>query len=274
MTLEGLIARLARHAMVDGVLLIGSTATSALTPTSDFDLVLVLTELPVPMNMVTTWVAGRFTEVQVTTTAALARIVDRAETWSSASEEGAVLFWLQTGRVVYDRTGNLGRAQVAARQAPSPAPTAGEAYGAWRHIGYSVVHMRRYLASAEPTSQIAVDLRLLYGLSDVMVGYFTVRRIPWRGEKAAIRFWQEHDPDFLSRLQACLAETDRRSKVACYEEVARRALAPMGDAWEVGTTTVAPGAGYGTGEPPPAGTIEDALGFWRQLTGEAVDHTG
>ena len=150
---------------------------------------------------------------------------------------------------------------------PPPAPTAREAYDTWRHIGYAVVHMNRYFASPDPVSQIAVDLRLLYGLSDLMVGYFTVRRVPWRGEKAAIRYWREHDVDFLDRFRACLAERDRASKVACYEELAHRALAPMGGPWLAGTTTVAPGGGYGTGEAPPAGTVEDALGFWRELIG-------
>lgn len=270
-TLDELVGRLARHDAVDGVLLLGSTGTAAMTPTSDYDLLVVLTELPAPLRMVTTWVGGRLTEVYATTAAALDRVVARSAAWSSASEEGTVLFWLQTGRVAYDRAGRLGHVRDQARRAPPPASHERAAYDAWQHLGYDVAQMGRYLASADPVAQIAVDLRLLYGLSDVMVAYFTVRGIPWRGEKAAIRYWQDQDSAFLDRFRACLAEPDRGAKVACYGELVHRALAPMGGPWPVGTTTVAPGAGYGTGEAPPTGTVEGALGFWRDLVG---DRTG
>jgi hypothetical protein len=269
-TLDELIARLARNDAVDGILLMGSTGTAALTPTSDYDLLVVLTDLPAPLRMVTTWVGERLTEVYCTTTAALDRVVAEPTTWSGNSEQGGVLSWLMNGRIAFDRFGLLRRSQEAVRQAPPPVPNEREAYEAWRHIGYSVVQMRRYLAATDPASLIAVDLRLLYGLFEVVLAYFAVRGVPWRGEKEAIRYWQERDPAYLGHLRACLAETDRGRKTACYEELAWRALDPVGGLWAAGTTTVAPGAGYGTGEPPPAGTVEDALGFWRELSGDGT----
>ena len=267
-TLDELVARLARHDAVAGVLLMGSTGTAALTPTSDYDLLVVLTDLPAPLRMVTTWVGDRLTEVYCTTTAALDRIVAEPSAWSGNSEEAIVFSWLTTGRVVYDRVGRLRQTQAAAQHAPPPVPHEREAYEAWRHIGYSVVQMRRYLAASDAASRIAVDLRLLYGLFEVVLAYFAVRGVPWRGEKEAIRYWEEHDPAYLGDFRACLAESDQGRKAAWYVELARRALDPVGGLWEPGTTTVASGAGYGSGVTPPAGTVEDALGFWRELSGD------
>lgn len=103
---------------------------------------------------------------------------------------------------------------------------------------------------------------------EVVAHYFTVRGLPWRGEKPAIRHLAAHDPGFLDRLRRCLAEPDRR-KVHHYEELARLALAPVGGLWPVGTTVVAPGAGWGAGPgASPGGTAADALAFWDSLLGE------
>ncbi|MDP9369911.1 MAG: nucleotidyltransferase domain-containing protein [Chloroflexota bacterium] len=46
MTLDEVLRRLAQHEFVDGILLLGSTRTGDLTPTSDYDLLLVLVDLP------------------------------------------------------------------------------------------------------------------------------------------------------------------------------------------------------------------------------------
>jgi hypothetical protein len=177
---------------------------------------------------------------------------------------------LRTGRIAFDRAGRLGWAQEAARQGRPPAlPGEREIYDTWRTIGYNAAQLRRYLASDDPVAQHAVDLRLLYSLMDVVTGYFTVRRLPWRGEKAALRYLEVHDPDYLDQLRRCLAERDRERKARQYEELARLALAPVGGLWEAGTTVVAPGAGYGAGgEAPPAGSAEDALALWQQLAAE------
>ena len=272
MTLDAVIARLAAHDVVDGILLMGSTASGALTPTSDYDLLLVLDEPPAPLRMVNTWVDGRLTEVYCTTVRALERIVADPASWPDAGEEGIVVTWLRSGRIAHDRAGRLGRARETARAAPPPTlPGEREIYGAWGKIGFNVAQMRRYLASDDPVAREAVDLRLLYSLAEVVVHYFTVRRLPWRGEKPALHYLAAHDPSFLDHLRQCLAETDRRRKVERYEELARRTLAPVGGVWEAGTTMVAPGAGYGAGTETEAGSAEEALAFWQRLVTPGTD---
>lgn len=268
--LTAVLGRLAAHPDVDGILLMGSTGTAALTPASDYDLLLVLAALPVPLRLVTTWVDGRLTEAYCTTTAALERIVAAPAPWPDASEEGVVLTWLQAGRIAHDRAGRLAGAQAAARHLPPPVPAGNrEVYRAWRKIGYNVAQLTRYLASDDPLAPLVVETRLLYSLFEVLFHYFTVRRLPWRGEKQALRHLADHDPAYVSLLRQCLAEPDRRRKVDQYAELARRTLAPVGGPWEPGTTVVDLGPGYGaSADAAPAGTPAEALAFWRRLLAE------
>ena len=272
MTLEAVIARLAAHDAVDGILLMGSTGTGNLTPASDYDLLLVLTGLPVPMRMVNTWVDGRLTEVYCTTVRAIEQIVAAPAAWSDLSEEGGIVNWLRTGRIAHDRVGRLVRAQAAARAAPPPAlPTERELYAAWLKASYNVLQTRRKLPSDDRAYQMAVDYRLLvYGLGELWPSYFFARRLPWRGEVQAIRYLTIHDQDYLDRFWQCAAETDRERKLELYEELVRLTFVPVGEPWAAGTTAISLGPGFGdSAEPEPPGTVEESLAFWQGLLGEA-----
>ncbi len=271
MTLDEVLRRLAQHKLVDGVLLLGSTGTDSLTPTSDYDLLLVLADLPDAPRLVTTWVEGRLTGVYCTTVSAIERVAVSPASWRNGSEEATLLTWLQEGRLVSDRTGRIAMAQDRARGARLALPAERDIEEAWREIGYNVAQLQRYLGSDDPTTQIAVDLRLLYSLFEVAARYFMVRRLPWRGEKAAVRYWSTQDPEYLDVLRRCLAEPDRRRKASLYEDLARRTLAPVGGLWEAGTTVVAPGGPWGAGlETRPIGTTAEVLALWDHLTGDGV----
>jgi predicted nucleotidyltransferase len=69
MTLEQVIARLSHHLAVDGLLTIGSTGRDTLTPTSDYDLVVVLADPPLPLGVGITSIDHRLTDVLFVTTA-------------------------------------------------------------------------------------------------------------------------------------------------------------------------------------------------------------
>jgi len=271
LTLDAFVAALRTRAAVDGILLMGTTATGALTAASDYDMLLILADDPAVPRMVLTWVNGHFTEIYCTPVTALARLTVAPETWPDSSDEGATIRWLRDGRIVYDREGRLAAAQAVARATP-PGPIAlpTGAYWAWGGLSYNVAQAKRYLASDDPIYREVVDFRLLYGLYDVVRAYFTVRDLPWRSEKDAIKYWMAHDPAYLAAFRVCLAETDRTRKVAGYEELAQRTLAPIGVLWERGTTIVGAGAGWGAGPDtlavPIAPAIAAAEAYWQALT--------
>src|SRR5688572_5673411 len=151
--LDDLIARLVAQPSVEGILLLGSTATGTLTPASDYDLLLVFDELPAPFRVVTTWVEGRLTEVYCTTIDAVRRVVETATEIPASSEAGAIVVWLRSGRIVHDRRGELLNAQAATRTRVRLTPaTDDEVYETWQKAGYNVAQMKRYLAAGDPAS--------------------------------------------------------------------------------------------------------------------------
>lgn len=268
-SLDEFVRRLSSSPLMEGIVLIGSTGTAELGPHSDYDLLLVLAELPAPLRMVHTWVDNRLTEVYVTTATGILNVVSAAS-FDDASEAGLTLHWLRDGRIAWDRAGLLEEARERALAAPDPAlPGEHERQEAWRKIGYNLAQMKRYLAAGE---DLVVDMRLLYSVSEVTVAYFTVRQLPWRGEKAAIAHWTEHDPAFLRLLQACLAETDRTAKVALYEVLAEAALKPIGVPWRFGETIISVGPGWGTQQGDIAGSAEDTLSLWQRIAGAGAGH--
>lgn len=262
LTLDQAIARLARRKAVDGIVIIGSAGRNALTPTSDYDLLVVLADMPVPLHVALTRIDRRLTDVIFISVADVDRLLTgEAQTVSAASEEGKLVWWLQTGRIAFDRSGRLRRAQAWTQSGPRfHMASEGELYSAWFGINYDVIQTKRMLASADPAYLMMVDLRLLFSLHDLWLDYFRVRKLLYPG-KQAILYLADHDPHYLELFRQCLAEITRERKVQLYEQLARLTIAPVGDLWEEGRTAVQLKPGV---EWRPE-MVEDALAFWEGL---------
>lgn len=266
--LDDVLGRISAHPLVDGILLVGSTGSEALAPDSDYDLLVVLSGLPAPLRIVNTWVDHRLTEAYITTTAAIERILNTSMPLPDGSEEAGILRWLREGHIAHDRRGILHTACEKAPTLQEPAlPGDREIHEAWRKIGYNLAQMRRYLAAGDDISRLTVDMRLLYSVDEVKMHYFTVRKLAWRGEKAAIRYWSEHDPDFLALLRDYFGAADQHARVDLYASLAESALAPVGQPWQFGETIVSVGAGWGTGGEAIVGTEAEALALWEDIAG-------
>ena len=273
LALDDLIARLAAHAAVDGVVVMGSAGDRAFNPTSDYDLYVVLSFMPQPLFMLLTTVDQRLTEVYFTTVEALDRMMVLQEPTIGDFGQALATQWLQDGRVAFDRAGRLGQLRRKVQTdwwrelARANETSMADVYAYWWKINYNLRQTRRILMSHDPVYLMTVDVRLLYSLPEVFVGYARARQMPWRGEKELIRHLMRHDQPFLELFQQCIAETDRKRKVALYEQAAAMALAPVGGLWasdatavKIETDTIAPEM------------IEQALGFWQSLLDTQSKH--
>jgi hypothetical protein len=267
LTLETAVSRLAASPTVDGVLLTGSTANLGLTMTSDYDLLIVLDD-PLPLHVGIGRLEGRLADLAFTSTDLLDRLVTAPAQAAGQPLAWPIVRWLTNGTIVFDRDGRLARAQAAAQAGALDLPLDEHAiYSVWFRANYNLRHARRLLASEDATVRLALDLRLLYSLYDLVPAYFIVRGLPWMGEKAAVRHWQAHDLDFLRLLEEALASGDRRQKVALYEELAARALEPAGGVWPPDAT----GLEFRPGAPFRPALVADGLALWARLIGEE-DH--
>jgi hypothetical protein len=233
--------RLRRSQQVEGVLAIGSRGQPGWNPASDYDLVVVRPQAAAWFVGVTR-IEGRFTDLIFVGVAALERVLALDAPVEGGHELAPIIRWLGQGRIEHSRGDLLPRAQAHARRREWIAPAADQpAFSAWFAINYNLAQARRMLGSADPLYRAAVAIRMaVYGPADLWFGYFSVRRLAWAGDKAAVHHLQIHDPAFLAAFERFIAESDPGAKFARYEDAARLAAAPLGGLWATDATVIEP----------------------------------
>jgi len=268
LTFDEALARLTASKIVDGIALFGSRVATANDMVSDYDLLLLVTHLPVRIFQMLTHIHGRMADVVFVETEMADRLLETPNAVQTNSFEGLFLLKMHAAYIVYDASGRLNRVQQWVKHdkpfgdwlLPSPYP---DLYAAWFWQNHGLYHLKRMVQSNDPLYQTAVDMMLLSCLSGVCRAYYCVRQLPWQGEKAAIRYLQSHDPDYLALLRECLATVDRMHKLDLYEQLVSYSLAPAGPVWKPGITAV-----YLADPTQHATHTEAALTFWENLFAE------
>jgi hypothetical protein len=247
---------------VDGVLVIGSASEDKLTLASDYDLVVVLTDIPKALEPCgVTYIDGRLTDLIFVATEQLEEIFELEEAIDGEDWLGRIIRWLETGDIVFDRSKRLERIQrkVQGRCWIKPLNKSGR--DDWREINYNLAQSKRLLKSDDPVYLVTADLRLaLYGASDLLFNYFNIRNIEWEGEKTAVRHLMAHDPSYLDLLRQFISEEERERKFELYEELAALTVAPVGEIWLEGVTVL------GLNEQNNSHKdMEKALNLWEEL---------
>lgn len=256
--LDGLVARLRRRRAVAGLVVWASGAEGSQKPDSDLDLLLVLRTPELPFTFVTTWLGETLTELQVVSLLDLHAVGAGTEPATGWGPD--LIIEALRGQILLDPMGAVATAARLVNARELSAPTAMEAFENWRHAQYNVRQTRRYLASSDPDARLAVEARLLYSFHFLLIHYFTVRRLRWRGDKEALRYWRQHEPALLADWRAALAEPDLDRKVARYEACFDRVYGPLGGPAPLDLDLVQPGSTL-TGDDAP----ERAFQAWNDL---------
>ena len=161
-----------------------------------------------------------------------------------------------------DRSGSLKLLRNALKRSESsPKLTEGESVSRSNHAIYNLAQTQRMCDSPDPAYEQAVDLRMLYQLSDLMVDYFNLRGLAWRGEKEAVRYWQTSDAGYFDLFMRCYWERNRVERLRLYAELVNATIEPVGFSWDAG------GPNFVL-SPPTDMTWENlqtARHFWRSL---------
>lgn len=231
--LDCVMTRLAACEQVEGVLAVGSLANHTLTPTSDYDLVIVLCGVEWTWYVGVTEVGGRFTDLLFVSTDALRQIQEQVSPFPDVCELAAVIRWFECGKILFDRNGRLAGTQQHVGHHNLVPPISDEAvYGAWFATNYNLAVASRLCLSPDPHIQAVADIRMaVYGHSDLWFNYFTIRRISWSGDKAAVQYLSENDPGYLELYQSLVKTADRVAKLECYRRAAAHVAAPLGGLW-------------------------------------------
>lgn len=232
-TLDEVVQQLATQRDVAGAAIGGSAKDTPLTDASDIDLLIVVGEEWSNLRVGVTWIDGRLGDLLFATTGEIDTIASADPPVPPDTWVGRIASFVADARIVIDYGGRLATAQRAARQWPETAlaPRGSDAYRAWHKINYDRQHNRRMLRADDLDYATALDIRLLYGLADVITGYFSIRNLSWEGEKAAVQYLREHDPGFLELFSKYTAERNRITKFALYERLCEAATLPVGGVW-------------------------------------------
>ncbi|MCU0522959.1 MAG: hypothetical protein MUF84_20015 [Anaerolineae bacterium] len=255
LSLIEVVARLSANPRVKGVLQIGSLAEDTLTSASDYDLVIIhqLDSDPLPPWYVgITQIDRRLTDLIFVAATEVARLISLVTPVAPSDALAPIIRWVQHGTIAHDRTGLLQRAKqhLAARCWVEPIDSEA-AHATWFSVNYNLAQTRRMIEADDPLYQATAEIRMVvYGYADVWHGYFTLRKLPWQGDKAAVTYLAEHDTAFLDAYRQFLAETSAGARLLAYQRAAAIATSVWGGLWPPDTTAM---------------NIKGALATWQTL---------
>jgi len=253
--LEKTIVQISKSESVMGIMQIGSLCRKQVSSQSDYDLVIIFDEAAKSWYVGVTFIENRLTDLIFVKSSEIERVLALDTPVAQNDELAPIIRWVRDGEIIYARSKSLQHTQEKTRTQALIEPIDDEAaYSAWFRINYNLAHLRRMLTSNDSVYKQAVNIRIaVYGHSDIWFGYFMIRRIEFLGDKAAIRYLCEHDPEFLSSYQQFInGKSSVDEKFAAYERVASMATAPMGTLWPEISTVM---------------NLENTLEIWQRLLG-------
>lgn len=256
-SLAALVDKLSTSPRVKGVFLTGTTATR-LTPSSDIDLVVVLDKNNEEIKSVYTIIEERFSDVFFFDTEFLRQLQGKTEVSANAFD-GMFVEWLGKGKIVYDPEGILTTLQVNIHAAP-PAQMVDETEkrDLWIKVNYNAIANARYYRSQDEIYHKALELRLLYSVIELITAYFSFRDLPWRGEKAAIRYLEQKDQAFLHLFESYSKSSSLEERMRWYTALFQATCVGEYQPWEEDfVVALSHRKGYD----------EDLEKFWNELVG-------
>ncbi len=232
LSLNDTIEYLTQSALVDGIAEFGSRASQDVSAASDYDLLILLTSLPMRVFQLLTTIDGRLADIVLVET-------ETADSLLATGERPTALFEalfarkMQTARIHYDRSGRLHRLQQLVTS-----PT-------WDN---------------DPVHRLAVDMLLAACLAGTWRSYFDVRALPWDGEKAALRYWMAHDIGYYQTVQRCLGAGDAQERLVAYRALVQQTIEPIGSILRLGETAVVLAQGAAEWE-----DVDAILRYWNSL---------
>ena len=269
MTLDDVIQRLRHRDEIDGLMIVGSAARNEVGPTSDYDLFILMSTMPVPIEMGQTYVDGRITDLKFLMVEEMDKLIAAEEPINPYTGNGRAFLRMGDGRIELDRSGRLERAQQKVLAGvPLRLFTEQEKYSRWYWMNGFLRLTQRLVVSDDPLVTQAAELMLMGQLDFLMTDYFNFRDLLFKGEKEAIKYWSSQDPSFLRSFMECLREPDPSRKLALYEELTAIAAAPVGDIWKQRHTVMSIRLDPESESDIGADT-ERALDFWDRLVEES-----
>ncbi|MFN8494304.1 MAG: hypothetical protein U0350_42285 [Caldilineaceae bacterium] len=256
--------RLSQSRSVEGVAEFGSRANARRSAASDYDLMIILRDLPIEVLQIVTAIDGRVADVVPIRTELVERIAAKGVDAAVGRFEEMFVQKLRTAQLLFDRVGTLRRAQTAVRTIPEErmlpkAASYGKRYREMFWQGFVIQQARRMARSDEEIHLLAAEMMLTSILTQTYRSYFELRGLTWEGEKTALRYWQQTDARCYQLVRELIRSTNLNERLATYERLSEHVLAGYGEPIREGQTAVMFAL-----EPTESGVAE-MLNYWDGL---------
>lgn len=253
--LVDIIKKLKSSPRVRGIFTTGTTAYGFLS-SSDIDLVIILDKNSEEIRSIFAIIENRFADIFFFDISFLNKIKNLKEIPSS-SLEGIFINWLKNGKIEYDPENILSpfKNKIESNNLIIKV-TDRERDGFWIKINYNFIANNRHYNAENDIYHKALELRLLYSVSELISAYFSFRNIPWRGEKAAIKYFEKNDEEFLKIFQKYSKSGSLKEKMEYYEELFKKVF--YGEYKEWDDNFIIPISNQNQFNPK-------LLGFWNKL---------
>ena len=259
LSLTEVIQRLEQKPIVDAILLMGSTGNASLTPHSDYDILLVVDEMPVKLFSVLTTIDGHVGDVYFVAASEVDQLITRNEVIDASELAGKLVKWVVTGTISADKSGRLKRLKEKSEKSDTLQITENQIYSTWFALNYNYRQNLRYFRSQKPLYLTTLTFRLSWGVFECFTEYFVLRDMEWKGEKDAIEWLHTHAPAYLELVQACLLENNINKKFPLYEKVLTATIPDEMGIWKEASV------GVTLQQPYSEEAIKAALRFWDEL---------
>lgn len=229
-SLEAVIEQLKNLENVIGLFTTGTTA-SGLGPSSDIDLVAILEKNVDQIKAAYTTIEGRFADIFFFDRDFLTKL-SAPDTVQGNAFEGMFLTWLLKGEIKKDEGGYLEGLKAQKGNNLHFEISEQEKSDSWFKINYNFIGNKRYFSSKNNLYHEALEIRLFHSMAELVVAYFTLRDLSWRGEKEATQYLQAQDAGTMEKLSAYWKTQTLKERYSAYEELFSRVVTQRYPQWD------------------------------------------
>lgn len=264
LSFDAVLQLLRASPLVDGIAEFGARAARQDNPSSDYDLLVLVRNLPASVFQLVTTIDGRLADIVPVDMMVADRLLAVGSATNLDHFDQLFIQKMATAKILFDRNERLIKLQRLSQtidQAKRLSPPQDEAsrYSAWFWQSFGLLHLERMAVSSDPLHQTAADMMLLSCLVGTWRSYFDLRDIPWAGEKAALRYWLQHDRTCYELVQAVLAASERFLRLKAYQQLVNYVVEPVGPVIQKGQTAVILGTANNSN------IVSEVITYWNGL---------
>ena len=255
-TVDALLRRLEAHPDVTGLIRYGSDHREDNYSVGDYDLFVVVSSWQPPVESLHFNVGETPVDLNLLTLQRLSEL-DSEFTFPQLA--------LQDGTLLFDRTGQVGPALTRLKDMFSqtrPEPLSAHDAAFMRHGHRHLLEKVRGRLESEP---LLADFLLSVNPYWLLETYFRTRQLPFYGEKRALAYWRQHEPEIYGVLEAFYGTADLKERFKLTERLTELVLEPVGGAWQPDEVLA-----FGHDESENDKLAEKGLEVYRKLFGEAL----